>query len=76
VAAVAAEQEGQADHTLGADNADLRGPAIREQGQHRGPAALGEVDRRDWLVGRHQDMPQLQFKPLELRLEPGEILWR
>jgi hypothetical protein len=51
-AAIAAEQKRQADHALRSDEADLRGPAIGEESQHRGPAGFREVNSRDRLVGR------------------------
>jgi hypothetical protein len=73
---VCSENQGHTNHALPPDVANLGSTAIREKGNHRNPATLGEVDRRNGFLGHLQDVTEGKLDRLQPGPEPGEILGR
>src|SRR3954471_20466174 len=74
--AVGAEEDGQADQALAADDADLLEVAVLQGGEHRDHAALEKVDGPDRLAGLVQGLLEVQADGPEGGRQDGEVVGR
>ncbi len=72
---VYAKDDGNADHSLSADEADLD-LALLRVGDRGADAALRKIDVLDRLVCLDEDVPERKRHALQHRFEQGEIVLR